>query len=147
MADSKRVVYIIDDDPSVLRGFKRLMAAYGYDACLFASAAEFLAAVGVKPRGGHALIRGRPGPDSCLIIDIAMPEMDGLQLQEELARKSCQAPMIFITALDDPDIQARVMRAGAAAFFQKPVDASALLDAVKRAMTTETRTAECGTRK
>jgi FixJ family two-component response regulator len=122
MADSKRVVYIIDDDPSVLKGFTRLIAAYGYDARGFGSAREFLAA-------------GLPGPDSCLIIDVAMPEMNGLQLQEKLVRAGCQAPVIFITALNDPDIRERAKQTGAVGFFQKPVDAEALLDAVKWALT------------
>jgi len=118
-AESKRKVHIIDDDPSVRRGLKRLMGAYGYEGCAFACAREFLAA-------------GPPGDDSCLIIDVAMPDMDGLQLLEELTRLGCKAPVIFITALDDPDIRQRATRAGVVAFFRKPVDADELLDAVKK---------------
>ena len=117
----KPVVYIIDDDPSVLRGLWRLMKAYGYDARVFASAREFLAG-------------DLPCAEACLIVDVAMPEMDGLQLQKELVRKGCQAPVIFITALENPQVKERAKRAGAAGFFQKPVDAAALLDAVNRAL-------------
>jgi len=128
MADSKRVVYIIDDDPSIRCGFKRLMEAYGYDARVFASAREFLAA-------------GIPGTNSCLIIDVAMPEMDGLQLYAELLRRGCQAPTIFITALDDPTVRESVKHTEKAAFFQKPVDADALLDAVRWTLPAESKAA------
>jgi FixJ family two-component response regulator len=122
MPEQKFIVYIIDDDSSVLRGLRRLVDAYGYDARGFASAGEFLAT-------------GLPGDNSCLIIDVAMPEMDGLQLQEELVRRACKAPVIFITARNDPDIRERAKRAGGVGFFQKPVDAGALLDVIKWALT------------
>jgi two-component system response regulator FixJ len=94
----------------------------GYDAHVFSSAIEFLSTT-------------LPGADSCLIIDIAMPEMDGLALQAELARRMCKTPIIFITALSDPDLRERAKRAGASAFFQKPVDADALCDAINWAVT------------
>lgn len=129
MADSKRVVYIIDDDPSIRRGFKRLMEADGYDARVFASAGEVLAA-------------GLPGANFCLIIDVAMPEMNGLQLYAELLRRGCQAPAIFITALDDPAVRESVKGMRRAAFFQKPVDADALLDAVKWTLPAESKVAK-----
>lgn len=126
MADTKRVVYIIDDDPSVRCGFKRLMEAGGYDARIFASAREFLSA-------------GIPDTNSCLIIDVAMPEMDGLQLQKELVRAGCKAPIIFITALENPQVKERAKRAGVARFFKKPVDADVLLDAVNRTLPAESK--------
>ncbi len=109
---------IIDDDPSALRGLGRLMQAHGYDARLFASAREILAC-------------DLPGANARLLIDVAMPEMDGLQLYQELVRRGCQAPAIFITALEDPAVRESVNQAGGAGFLQKPVDADALLDAMK----------------
>ena len=118
----KPVVYIVDDDPSVSRGLGRLMKSHGYEAWVFASARELLAS-------------GLPGADACLIIDVAMPQMDGLQLYAELCRRGCQAPAIFITALDDPAVRESVNRLGAAGFFRKPVDGDELLAAVKRAKT------------
>lgn len=153
MADSKRVVYIIDDDPSVRCGFKRLMAAGGYDARVFASAREFLTAglpavlsaparnTACSAVGRQPMQAGIPADNSCLIIDVAMPEMDGLQLQKELVRRGCQAPIIFITALENPQVQERAKRAGAAGFFQKPVDADDLLDAVKCTLPAEAKSA------
>jgi len=121
MPDQKPVVYIIDDDPSVRCGFKRLMNADGYDARLFASAREFIAS-------------GIPGADSCLIIDFAMPDMDGLELKAALDQAGCKAPVILVTALIDAAIRERAKHAGVVGFFQKPVDAAALLDAIKWAM-------------
>lgn len=97
----------------------QLMAAHGYDARVFASAREFLAS-------------GPPGTAACLLIDVAMPEMDGLQLYAELLRRGCKTPAIFITALDDPATRESVKRLGAAGFFRKPVDGDELLAAVKR---------------
>ncbi len=113
------VVSIIDDDPSVLRGLERLMKAHGYRARCFTSAREMLAS-------------GLPDEDACLLIDVAIPEMDGIQLYAELRRRGCLTPAIFITALDDPAVRKSVNRLGAAGLFRKPVDGDELLDAVKR---------------
>lgn len=131
MADLKRVVYIVDDDSSIRCGFKRLMEAYGYDARVFASGREFLA-------GG---IPGIYDTHSCLIIDVAMPEMDGFQLQKKLVQAGCKAPIIFITALDDPAVREAAKRTNAAFFFRKPVDADALVDAVKWALPADSKVA------
>ncbi|MEI6149978.1 MAG: response regulator [bacterium] len=113
------VVSIVDDDPSVLRGLERLMKAHGYKARCFTSAREILDS-------------GLPDEDACLLIDVAIPEMDGLQLYKELRRRGCLTPVIFITALDDPAVRKSVNRLGAAGLFRKPVDGDELLDAVKR---------------
>jgi FixJ family two-component response regulator len=121
---TKSVVYIIDDDPSALRGLGRLMAAHGYGVHVFSSAREFLTS-------------GPPGADACLLIDVAMPEMDGLQLYAELVRRGCQAPAIFITAQDDPATRESVKQAGAAGVFRKPVDGDELLEAIRRAHTAD----------
>lgn len=116
----KPVVYIIDDDPSVMRGLGRLMQAHGYDARAFSSA--------------RALLAGTlPADDACLLIDVAMPEIDGLQLYAELRRRGCLAPAIFITAQDEPAVREAVRRLGAAGFFRKPMDGNALLAAVRGA--------------
>jgi FixJ family two-component response regulator len=115
---AKSAVYIIDNDPSVLRGLGQLMMAHGYNARTFASAREILAG-------------DLPAADACLLIDVAMPEMDGLKLYAELLRRGCKAPAIFITALDDPAVRESVKRLGGAGFFGKPVDGNELLAAVR----------------
>ena len=114
---AKSAVYIIDNDPSVLRGLGQLMMAHGYNAQTFASARAILAG-------------DLPAADACLLIDVAMPEMDGLKLYAELLRRGCKAPAIFITALDDPAVRESVKRLGGAGFFGKPVDGNELLAAV-----------------
>ncbi len=115
-----RVVYIIDDDPSAQRGLERLMKSHGFDVTLFASARDLLMA-------------SLPPANVCLISDVAMPEMDGLQMYAELRRRGCQAPVIFITALDDPALRESAIGAGASAFFRKPVDGDALRKAIEAA--------------
>ena len=121
MPKLKTVVDIIDDDPSVRTGLRRVLESYGFEARLFASAREFLAA-------------GIPGPDTCVLIDMIMPEMDGLRLQEELVRAGSKAPVIFITAHDDAGLRERARRSGAAGFLRKPVDAEELMEAIKGAL-------------
>ncbi|MBU4201390.1 MAG: hypothetical protein KKG09_04620 [Verrucomicrobia bacterium] len=74
MADAKRVVCIIDDDPSIRCGFKRLMDAYGYDTQVFASGREFLAGGLPAVLSAQSMQAGIPGPDACLIIDVAMAD-------------------------------------------------------------------------
>ena len=129
----KGTVHVVDDDASVRRGLGRLIKAHGYDTHVFASAREFLA-------------KGLPSDNSCLIVDVLMPDMGGLQLQEELTRLGCSAPVIFVTALHDPHIQERAKLVGAVGFYQKPVDGDALLDAVKWALTGDPKP-ELGMRK
>jgi len=71
---------------------------------------------------------------ACFLIDVAMPEMNGIQLLEELRRRGHREPAIFITALDDPVVRDSATQAGASAFFRKPVDGNELLAAVSRAL-------------
>ena len=115
------MVYIIDDESSVRRGLKRLMNAHGYDARTFASAREFLVA-------------GIPCGNACIIIDVVMPGMGGLELLRELTLAGNKAPAIFITGSDVASLPESAKRAGAVAFLLKPLDAPLLLDAVKGAL-------------
>ncbi len=119
-------VYIIDDDPSVVRGLVLLLTAHGYHAQTFAAPRELLAS-------------DLPPADTCLIIDVAMPEMNGMQLYAELLRRGCKAPAIFITALDEPAVQASVASMNGARLFRKPVDGNELMKAVKGAVWAEPR--------
>lgn len=117
----KRVVNIVDDDPSVRGALWRLMTAHGYDAHTFGSAQALLAS-------------GLPSDDSCILMDFAMPEMNGLELKAELDRLGCTAPAILITAFNDADLEMRARAAGVTALFLKPVDADVLTGAINRAM-------------
>jgi FixJ family two-component response regulator len=120
MKDVKPVVFIVDDDPSVRRSLERLIQSVGLAAKSFASAAQFL-------QSGHGQETG------CLILDVRMPEISGLELQEKLATAGVRLPIIFVSGHGTVPMSVRAMKAGALDFLQKPFDEQDLLDAVYRA--------------
>jgi FixJ family two-component response regulator len=111
------VIYIIDDDPSILKAFQRLFRSDKLPAVVFSSAEEFLGQVSVRE-------------EDCLVLDLEMPGMKGFTLLEELKKRGAQVPVIVVTAFDDSQTRERTNKLGAEAFFRKPVDAQALLDSV-----------------
>jgi two-component system response regulator FixJ len=113
-------IFIIDDDPSVRESLSALLESVGYKLKTYASANAFLA--DEPPRSG------------CLVSDIRMPEMDGLQLQEEVLRRGIPIPVIIMTGHGDVALAVRAMKAGALDFLEKPFDDEALIDAVRRAL-------------
>ena len=116
-----KLVAIVDDDASVLRSLKNLIESAGLDAKCFGSAEEFLES-GLSPETG------------CLITDIRMPRMSGLELQARLKADKCSAPIIFITAHGDARMRVQAMREGAVEFFVKPFDDQLLLNKVRTAL-------------
>jgi FixJ family two-component response regulator len=110
------IIAIVDDDPSIRRALQRLVESAGYTAQAFASAREFLDWL---PQGQAA----------CLVLDVHMDGMSGLDLQQRLA-----VPVIFITAHDDALTLERIKRAKAAGHLRKPIDAQAVLNAIRRAV-------------
>ena len=121
MKEAKPVVFIVDDDASVRRSLERLMKSVGLTAKSFASAAQFL-------QSGHREETG------CLILDVRMPEISGLDLQEKLSRAGILLPVIFISGHGTVPISVRAMKAGAVDFLLKPFDEQDLIDAVYRAI-------------
>jgi FixJ family two-component response regulator len=120
MTEASRWIAIVDDDPSVLKALTRLLRTRAFHAKPYGSAQEFLA----------ALPEGLP---ECLILDLQMPGMSGLELQEHLARKGIQIPTIIITAHGDIGLRERCQSAGAIAFLLKPLQDAALFAAVEKA--------------
>jgi len=120
MNGSDFTVFIIDDELSVRRGLQRLFLAAGYQAEIFANAGEFLTV--------HD-----PAEPGCVVVDLAMPEVDGLELQQALTAAGINRPIIFVSGRGDVPNTVRAMKAGAVDFLTKPVDAQALLTAVARA--------------
>lgn len=114
------LVFIVDDDPAVRDSIQVLLESAGYAAKSFGSAQEFLAAGYVT--GG------------CLIADIRMPDMNGLELQEEIVRRKIVLPVIIITGHGDVTLAVRAMKAGAIDFIEKPLDTELLLASVHRAL-------------
>jgi len=122
-ADKPGLVSVIDDDESVRESLPDLLAELGFEARAFSSAQEFLASDCVN--------RSR-----CLILDIAMPGMNGLDLQRELRLRGQNIPIIFITAQADAGLRARAFEGGAAGFLLKPFSDTALLESVEDALGT-----------
>jgi two-component system response regulator FixJ len=114
-------VYVVDDDEAVRDGLSGLLDAGGYTCRTFSSAQEFLEAAPTL----------RPG---CLIADIRMPRMDGLELQRRLTEQRLPFPLIVITGHGDVPLAVRAMKAGALDFIQKPFAASAILESTKIAV-------------
>lgn len=115
-------VFVVDDNPSVRKSLARVLAAVGYTVEAFASAREFLA------RPPH------PGP-CCLVLDVRMPGLSGIQLQEMLAATGRRLSIVFVTGHADVPTSVRAMKAGAVDLLTKPVDAQDLIVAIQRAVT------------
>ena len=116
-----KLVAIVDDDSSMRDALGGLLKAVGYPARAFASAEEFLKS-------------GQQRQTSCLIADIRMPGMSGLELQAQLNAERCRIPIIFITAHGDAKMRIQALRAGAVEFLSKPFDDNALLESVRAAL-------------
>jgi FixJ family two-component response regulator len=115
------VVAIVDDDAPVLRSLKNLLVSAGLRVETFASAEVFLAS-------------GRLAETGCLVLDLRMPGMSGLELFSRLATEDPPVPVIILTAVVDEDERERLLREGAAGFFTKPFRAADMLLAVRRAL-------------
>lgn len=115
------LVSVVDDDESVRESLPDLLREFGYQAQIFESAEAFLAS--------HYL-----GETRCLILDVAMPGMSGLDLQHELTLRGREIPIVFITAQGDDSVRRRVLERGAAAYLSKPFSDTTLLEALKAAL-------------
>ena len=126
MSRSDFAVFLVDDDPGLLKALTRLLTAKGYETQPYTSPATFLEANDPE----------RPG---CAVIDMAMPEMDGLALQKSLAEKGDVRPIIFLTGEASVSSTVHAMQAGAVDFLEKPVSAQDLFSAVERAAVLDQR--------
>jgi FixJ family two-component response regulator len=115
------IISIVDDDESVRAAMSSLVRSLGYQSCVFCSAEEFL----TSPQLNDT---------SCVVADVQMPGMSGMELQDALAVRRPHIPVIFITAFPEERIRKRVEAAGAVAFFSKPVDGHALIECLDAAL-------------
>lgn len=115
------IVFVVDDDPSIRRAIKSLVESVGLQVELFGSAEEFREAE-------------RPDAPSCMVLDVRLPGISGLDLQRELADANIQIPIIFITAHGDIPMTVRAMKAGAVEFLTKPFRHQELLDAIQQGL-------------
>jgi FixJ family two-component response regulator len=121
VTETEPIVFVVDDDASVRRSTERLVRSLGFGVHTFASAREFL---------DHARV---PGP-ACLVLDVHLPGLGGLDLQRDLARAGVPIPIIFITGRGSIPMTVRAMKAGAVEFLTKPVRARDLLAAIRAAI-------------
>jgi two-component system, LuxR family, response regulator FixJ len=125
-ATPQPTVYIVDDDSGVRKSLCWLIETVGVPVKAFASAASFLDECDVRMPG-------------CLVLDVVMPGMSGLELQEELRRRGVEIPVIMLTGYGDVPTAVRALKNGAIEFLEKPVDDDALLDQVQRALALDAR--------
>src|SRR5260221_1324971 len=121
MIDPDPIVFVVDDDLSVRRTTERLIRSAGFKALTFTSAREFLA-------------NSRPQGPACLVLDVRMPGLSGMELQRELTQSGIHIPIIFITGHGDIPMSVRAMKAGAVEFLTKPFRGRSLQDAVRAAI-------------
>jgi FixJ family two-component response regulator len=121
MPENNPVVYVVDDDPSIRDALDSLIRSVGFRAQTFASAQDFLKSA-------------RPDAPGCLVLDVRLPGLSGLDLQRELARVDIRIPIIFITGHGDIPMSVSAMKAGAVEFLTKPFRDQDLLDAIQAAV-------------
>jgi FixJ family two-component response regulator len=121
VTEEKLIVYVVDDDSSMRKALERLLRSADYDAKSFASASEFLDFT-------------CPDAPGCLVLDIKMPKVSGLELQDRLVEKGVSFPIIFITGYGTVPASVKAFKAGAVDFLQKPFKDRDLLDAVSGAI-------------
>jgi len=115
------IVYILDDEPEMVKALARLLRARRFEVLGFTSVHTFLEAY-------------RPEKSACLVLDVAMPELDGLALQDHLTHEGILIPIVFLTGHGDIPTSVRAIKAGATDFLTKPVDAAVLAGAVRAAL-------------
>jgi FixJ family two-component response regulator len=125
MMDKLFTIFLVDDDAGVLKALSRLLQARGYDVQSFSSPQAFLAHHDASVPG-------------CAVLDVSMPGLDGLALQQVLTAEGSQRPVIFLTGKGDIPTSVRAMRAGAVDFLTKPVNDSDLLAAIEHAERVDT---------
>jgi FixJ family two-component response regulator len=118
------VVHVVDDDESIRRSLRGLLESVGLSALTYGSAQEFLEA-------------DRPDTPACLVLDVHLPGLSGLDLQRQLAASGDALPIIFLTGRGDIPMSVRAMKGGAVEFLTKPLQGSALVDAVRHAIETD----------
>jgi two-component system, LuxR family, response regulator FixJ len=123
--ERSKLIAVIDDNESIQDSMGDLIESGGFEAQCFGSARAFL----------ESSTHSRA---ACLIVDISMPKMSGLELQARLKQEECNVPIIFITAFDDAEIRAQAMKEGAVDFFAKPFNHQLLLKSLRDALKGET---------
>ncbi|MGH7898269.1 MAG: response regulator transcription factor [Candidatus Binatia bacterium] len=133
--NARAIVYVVDDDPSLCASLRSLIESTGLEVETFSTGREFLS---------HYRNDARP---ACLVLDVRMPDMGGLQVQRELAMRDVSLPIIFTTAFANVPMAVRAMRKGAVDFLEKPFDSNALLERIHEALEVDRQRREKRTQK
>jgi two-component system response regulator FixJ len=120
MSEPNRIVHLVDDDEAIRRSASYMLRTSGYVVKTYASGPELLG-------------QPRPLPSGCILLDIRMAEMDGLEVQAELRKQNILLPVIIITGHGDVDLAVRAMKGGAADFIEKPFEKRQLVEAIEKA--------------
>jgi FixJ family two-component response regulator len=118
---TRKLVIVVDDDPSILRAVQRVLQVHGFDTEVFNTVEGFL-------EGAHV------GEATCLVLDIHLPRMSGIELRRQLTRSGQALPVIFITAVESEVTQKAALEAGCVAYLHKPFPSSLLIEAVEAAI-------------
>jgi FixJ family two-component response regulator len=121
VTDRTPIVYLIDDDRALLTALRRVLVASGFEVAAFESSRAFLDRADLHAAG-------------CLVLDLAMPGITGLDLQRELVKRDCILPIIFLTGRGDVGTSVQAMKGGAVDFLTKPVDDEVLIAAIRHAL-------------
>jgi FixJ family two-component response regulator len=121
MKNSSAVVYVIDDDPSLRKALSRLIASIGLEVKTFETVRDFIR-------------HGLPESPSCLVLDVRMPGISGIELQEQLNNSNTRIPIIFITGHGSITMSVKAMKAGAVDFIEKPFEDQQLIDSIHAAI-------------
>jgi FixJ family two-component response regulator len=124
MSKTKPLIAIVDDDKSVCRALRRLVRSLGMNADTFTSGQEFIDLVEAMP-SFHV---------DCVVLDVQMPGLNGLEVQQRLARSGKLLPVIFITGRDEVGVRERAMAAGAVAFLRKPFNGELFIKTLREAL-------------
>jgi FixJ family two-component response regulator len=121
MTDETPTVFVVDDDASVRESLRRLLASLGYSVRLFADARQFLEHLGSDAHG-------------CLVLDVELPDLNGLEVQRQLAKVGSQLPIVFLTGHGDIPMSVKAIKAGAVEFLTKPFPQEQLVSAIRSAL-------------
>jgi FixJ family two-component response regulator len=124
--ESHAIIAIVDDDPSVRKGLERLIRSLGWKTESFGSAQEFLASP-------------RINAPTCIVLDLQLPGLSGLELQKQMSEAGVETPIVFLTGHGDIPASVKAMKAGAIEFLTKPVDEQDLLNAIQEAIKRDRR--------
>jgi FixJ family two-component response regulator len=133
LTDAPPLIHIVDDDPSVVLSLRRLLHSWGMQVRTFATGGEFLSAL------------SRSQDADCSVIDVQMPGMNGLEVQEHMNRSGMDIPVIFITAHDEEGAEEHALRAGAVGFLRKPFRDEVLVGLIQNALQRRRSNAARGT--